>query len=389
MLGTLMPTALVTRFGLDPTLRYLNHGSFGACLREVLAAQDRVRARMEADPLRFFERDAVELLDAARTSVSTLVRADRAGMVYVRNATQAVNSVAQSFAFAPGDEILTTDHAYPACVNALVHWGGRAGARVVTAKVPFPLASTAQVTDAVLAAVTPRTRLAMIDHVTSPTGLVFPIADITRELERRGVAVLVDGAHAVGMVPVDLGALGASYYTSNLHKWLCAPKGCAFLHVRQDRRADLHPTVISHGLGKGLLAEFDWTGTDDPSPWLVVPEAIAALEALEPGGLGSLMAANRALALEAQGWLSEALGIERPAPPDAIGALVAVPLPPREDGELHDPLREALEDTLRARVPFFPWPAPPERLLRVSVQRYVAGDDLRAVADFLRDTLRR
>ena len=182
---------------------------------------------------------------------------------------------------------------------------------------PFPLASSSQITEAILAAVTSRTRLAMIDHVTSPTGLVFPIEDITRELERRGIAVLVDGAHAVGMVPVDLGRVGASYYTSNLHKWLCAPKGCAILWAREDRRADLHPTVISHGLGKGLFAEFDWTGTDDPSPWLVVPEAIAALEALDEGGLPGLMAKNRALALEAQGWLSEALGIERPAPRDA------------------------------------------------------------------------
>lgn len=383
-----MPTALVSRFALDPRLRYLNHGSFGACLRVVLAAQDSVRARMEADPLRFFERDAVDLLEVARTSISALVRADRAGMVYVRNATQAVNAVAQSFAFAPGDEILTTDHAYPACVNALAHWGERGGARVVTAKVPFPLASTAQITEAVLRAVTPRTKLALIDHVTSPTGLVFPVREITRELERRGVAVLVDGAHAVGMVPVDLGALGASYYTSNLHKWLCAPKGCAFLHVREDRRSGLHPTVISHGLGKGLLAEFDWTGTDDPSPWLVVPDAIAALEALEPGGLPALMAANRALALAGQGWLSDALGIDRPAPEDALGALVAVPLPPRTDLAHHDPLREQLENTLSARVPFFPWPAPPQRLLRVSVQRYVADDDLRAVADFLRSELR-
>lgn len=389
-----MPTPLVARFALDPSLRHLNHGSFGACLREVLAAQDRVRARMEADPLRFFERDAPESIERARAAIAALLGADPAGTVFVRNATQAVNAVVQSLPFSPGDEILTTDHAYSACRNALVHWGGRGGAKVVVARVPFPLASAAEITDAIVAAVGPRTRLAMIDHVTSPTGLVFPIAAIVRELEGRGVPVLVDGAHAVGMVPVDLGALGASWYTSNLHKWLCLPKGCAILHVREDRRAGLHPTSVSHGLGQGLHAEFDWTGTDDPSPWMVVPEAIAALEGLVDGGLPALMARNRVLALEAQGWLAEALGVARPAPPETIAALVSVPLPPRADAaalEPHagrDPLRAKLEEVLGARVPFFPWPAPPARLLRVSVQAYVAPEDLRAVADFLRAELR-
>lgn len=384
-----MPTALVSRFALDPKLRYLNHGSFGACLREVLAAQDRVRTKMEADPLRFFERDVPEGIARARAAISALVHADPNGMVFVRNATQAVNAVAQSFPLRAGDEILTTDHAYPACVNALRHWGARAGAEVVVAKVPFPLASTAEITDAIVRAVTPKTKLAMIDHVTSPTGLVFPIEAIVTELERRGVAVIVDGAHAIGMVPVDLGKLGASWYTSNLHKWMCAPKGCAILWAREDRRVGLHPTVISHGLGKGLFEEFDWTGTDDPSSWLVVPEVIAALSNLVDGGLPALMARNHALALDAQAWLADALGIERPAPADAIGTLASVPLPPRTDDERHDPLRERLEETLVARVPFFPWPAPPQRLLRVSVQAYVAPEDLRTVADFLRAELRR
>lgn len=379
-----MRSADAAHFTLDPRLVFLNHGSFGACPKAIQDAQTAIRAELEADPLGFFEA-LPERIDVARREAAALVLADPAGFVFVRNATMGVNAVLQSFPLAAGDEVLTTDHAYAACKNALTYWAGRAGAIVRVASVPFPIAHEDEVLAAIEAAVTPRTRLAMIDHVTSPTGLVFPIERIVRSLEARGVAVLVDGAHAPGMVPLALDRMAPSFYTGNFHKWICAPKGAAMLWVREDRRAQMHPTSISHGFtartSRGALHdEFDWTGTDDPSPWLLVGQAARTMAEMA-GSLGALMQSNRALALEARQILTTKLGIAPPAPESMIGTLVAVPLPPRADAaEGRDPLYEAL--TARGfRVPVMPWPTPRSRMLRISAQRYNDRSEYEALAD--------
>lgn len=374
----------LAHFAIDPELIFLNHGSFGACPRRILARQTEIRGELERDPLGFFEH-LPERIDAARIEAAALVGADPAGFVFVRNATMGVNAVLQSFPLQAGDAVLTIDHAYQACKNALHYWAGRAGAEVIVARVPFPLAHEDEVVSAIEAALTPRVRLAMIDHVTSPTGLVLPIERIVRLLEDRGVAVLVDGAHAPGMVPLDVLRMAPSYYTGNFHKWICAPKGAAMLWVREDRRAGLHPTSISHGLtartSRGPLHdEFDWTGTDDPSPWLLVGEAARAIAELA-GSLEALRESNRALALEARRILTTRLGVPAPAPESMIGTLVAVPLAPRSDaGTGIDPLYAALT-AQRFRVPVMPWPGPRDRILRVSAQRYNDAAQYEALAD--------
>ena len=357
---------------IDPDVVFLNHGSFGACPRAVLEAQNRLRARMERQPLQFLARDLEGLLDEARATVADFVGADAGDLAFVPNVTSGVNAVLRSIPIRAGDEVLVTDQAYGACRNALDFAAGRAGATVRVVPVPFPLAGPDDVLEAVTAAVGPRTRLALLDHVSSPTGVVFPLMRLVAELAERGVDTLVDGAHAPGMLPLDLRAIGAAYYAGNCHKWLCAPKGAAFLHVRRDRQAWVRPLTISHGATSPRTdrsrfhLEFDWTGSDDPTAYLCVAESIRFLGTLLPGGWPALMAQNHALALEARDVLGEALGVAAPTPDDMIGALAALPLP---DGP-----SVTLQETLLARfaieVPIIPWPLPPGRLVRVSCQLY-------------------
>jgi isopenicillin-N epimerase len=390
-----MPSALHPRFALDPEIVFLNHGSFGACPRVVLEAQSAIRARMEAEPVRFFLVDAPRMLDAARETIAGLLGASPEDLVFVRNATQAVSTILRSIELSPGDQLLTTDHAYGACRNALEHFAARHGAKVVVAKVPFPLRDPGEVVERIAAAATARTRLALIDHVTSPTGLVFPIDAIVALLRERGIDTLVDGAHAPGMLELDLDRLGAAYYTGNLHKWLCAPKGCAILHVRRDRQRDLHPLAISHGLRHSrarprLWEEFDWTGTDDPSAWLCAPAALEAVSSMLPGGLPAVRAHNHELALHARDELSTLLGCAQPAPDSMIGSLAAVPLPddPRVAPACSaldlDPLSNRLFEVHRIEVPVFPWPALPSRLIRVAAQVYVDRADIARLLAALR-----
>ena len=385
-------------WGLDPSIVFLNHGSFGACPLPVLEAQQRLREHIEREPVRFFVRELEERLDAARRELAALVGADPGDLVFVPNATYAVNSVLRSLEMKTGDELLTTDHEYNACKNALEFTAKRSGARVTVARVPFPLQSPDQVTAAVLDSVTPRTRLALIDHITSQTGLVFPIADLVSELAGRGVDTLVDGAHAPGMLPLDVRALGAAYYTGNCHKWLCAPKGAAFLAVRPDRQPAVRPLAISHGANSPrddrsrYQIEFGYTGTDDPTPFLCVPEAIRFLGSLFEGGLEELQDHNRTTARAARDILCTALGLKPPCPDSMIGSLAAVPLPdgspaPPASPLYCDPLQDELLDRYRIEVPVIPWPHPPKRILRVSAQAYNRVEQYHQLADALKEIL--
>ena len=378
---------------LERGVIFLNHGSFGACPAEVLRHQAALRAEMEAEPVRFLSRELDDRLDAARQALAAFVGADPGDLAFVVNATSGVNAVLRSLAFRPGDELLTTDHAYNACKNTLDFVAGRAGARVVVARVPFPIASPAEVVDAVMARVTPRTRLALLDHVTSPTALVLPIERLIADLAGRGVEVMVDGAHAPGMVPLDLRTLGAAYYSGNCHKWLCAPKGSAFLWVRRDRRADVRPLTISHGANatrtdrSRFHLEFDWTGTSDPTAWLTVPTAIDYLGSLLPGGWPALMARNRALALEARRLLCGAAGTPPPCPDEMVGSLAAISLPDGPPADIGwrrpDPLQRRLFDGWGIEVPVMSWPAAPRRLLRISAQLYNRRDHYARLAEAL------
>ncbi|MEO5965006.1 MAG: aminotransferase class V-fold PLP-dependent enzyme [Candidatus Limnocylindrales bacterium] len=383
---------------LEPGISFLNHGSFGACPEPVLEAQKVWREAMETEPVRFLDRELERHLDDARARLATFLHADPDGIAFVPNATTGVSTVLASLRFKPGDELLASDHEYNATLNALRAAAARDGARVVIVRVPFPIRDPSQVLEAYLEAVTPRTRLALVSQVTSPTALVLPVGALVRELDRKGVDTLVDGAHAPGMLPVDLESLGAAYWTGNGHKWLCAPKGSGVLVVRADVRSGIHPLVVSHGANSGrrdrspFRLEFDWLGTGDPTPYLSLPAAIRYVGGIHDEGWAGLMAGNRSLALRARDIVCGALGVSAPAPDSMIGSMASIPLPgiaptaaaaQRLQAELFD------EDGIEVPIIAFPVPAaidgggPPQLLVRVSAQHYNRPDEYTALAEIL------
>lgn len=335
---------------------------------------------MEAEPVQFLWRHYDERLDSARAELARFVGALPRDIVFLTNATSGVNAVLRSLKLRRGDELLTTSHDYNACRNVLVEATRRAGAKLVVAHIPFPLRGADEVVEAILTVVTPRTRLAMIDHVTSDSALVFPLSRIVRELEARGVDTLVDGAHAPGMLPLDLTRLRPAYYTGNLHKWVCAPKGAAFLSAREDRQAELQPAVISHGNNRprpghnAFQDRFDWAGTIDPTPWFCVGEAIRWLDRLLPGGWRALRACNHELAVRARRLLCERLEVEPPCPENMLGSIAAIPLPERFQGVPRsgkiDPEQLRLYDEFGIEVPFSRIGNPERRFFRISTHIY-------------------
>jgi isopenicillin-N epimerase len=410
---------------LDPEKLPLNHGSFGACPDAVIDQQTALRDQIEADPTGFIVERLEPLRNEARAAIARFLGADEEGLVFVDNATTGVNAVLRSLAFRPGDEILITDHEYNACRNAAHFVASRWKARVAEVRLGSRgghVVHDDQIFDQILSRVTPSTRLAMISHITSPTGIVLPVERLTSKLEAAGVRVLIDGAHAPGMLPINLRDLNASYYTGNFHKWPCAPRGAAFLYVGPGKRGEwedferrtdaVRPTVISHGANERrrdinrLHAEFDWTGTRDVTPELCVPAALDALASVLPGGLDEMMQRNRAVALQGRVILRDRLGLNPMCPEHMIGSLAALRLPDRPgDSQSQkpgvsvgypEPLQTALvtgehKAGVPIQVPIIPWPkadgSPGGRLVRISAHLYNTPDAYHLLADALEERM--
>ena len=387
---------------LRPDVTFLNHGSFGACPAPVLDRQRELVDELEAGPVAFLDTTFEDRLDAARWAVAEFLNADPEDLVFVPNATTGVSAVLRSLRFEPGDEILTTDHEYNATLNALAEVARASGAEVVIARLPLEIESGEQVLATILEAVTPRTRLALVSHITSPTATILPIEEIVRELDARGIDTLVDGAHAPGQVPVDLRSLRAAYWTGNGHKWLCGPKGSAVLHVRDDRRDRIHALTMSHGLNDPRLdrprlwKEFDWTGTGDPTPALALPTAIDVIGRLHLNGWPGVMAANHDLAIEGRRRIAEALGVTPRIPAALHGSMAIVPLPiptTAATAATALALKTTLMDEDRIEVPITAFPVPAARLrqgdepvalaVRISAQRYNEASDYERLAEAL------
>lgn len=402
---------MAVHWRMDPGCVFLNHGSFGATPAAVTAAQRDLQDLVEREPIRYFVEIAPRLLDAARERIARMLCAEDAageGIVYVPNATAGVNTVVRSLKFEPGDELLTNTHEYNACNNVLRWAERRWGAKVVTVDAPFPVRSEQEIVDAVLAGVTSRTRLVMLSHVTSPTGMIFPVGPIVEELNRCGIESLIDGAHAPGMIPIDLAELNATYYTGNFHKWLCAPKQSAFLHVREERRGDIRPLIISHGANSPrtdrsrFRLEFDYIGTFDLSGYMCVPECERFLGGLVEGGISGLMKRNHALALKGRDMLCRALGVEPPVPDRMLGAMASVPLPDPPGGAIrpselgyHDALVDGMIQRHGVQIPVFPFPPPApgqpacKRMMRIAMQAYNSIEQVEYLAECLLEELAR
>jgi isopenicillin-N epimerase len=384
-------------WSLDSEVTYLNHGSFGACPRAVVEHQAEWRRRMEHQPVDFFVRQMPEALNVARSAMGKFLKADPEGIAFVPNATTGMNAALRSWDLRSSDDVLVTDHGYPACNKALAFIAARRGARVVRAHIPFPLQESRELVEAVLQALTPRTRLVVLDHVSSPTALVFPLQPLITTLRARDIEVIVDGAHAPGMLPLDLEGIGAACYTGNAHKWLFAPKGAGFLYVRQDLRRRIRPLVVSHGYDPeaGELRfreEWDWTGTLDPTPWLSLPECLRFPARLVPGGWDELMQRTHRLALRGREILLEKLGVPEPCPGDMLGSMASVPLPEAEEGS---PVARLDETELAAWTRergieswFYPWPSPGGKLVRISAQIYNEESEYHRLASILTEALR-
>jgi isopenicillin-N epimerase len=337
---------------LDEDVIFLNHGSFGACPRSVLAVQREWQERMEAEPVRFLTRELPQHLDAARTELATFVGSRAEDLVFVQNATDGANAVLRSLlpTFKPGDELLTASHAYRAVRQTMVYVAGLSGATVVDAQVPFPITDAEEVTDAIARAITLRTAFAAIDHITSPTGVIFPIKQIITLFKERGIPVLIDGAHAPGQIDLDLDTLGADYYIGNCHKWLYAPKGAALLWVDKKHQSKIHPTVISHFLGGGFQTEFAWTGTLDPTAFLSIPAGIEFHKKIFAAGSREY---TRKLLVDARREITIALGVPLAVPEEMLANLCTFLLPHDPDATdervLH--LHDVLFDEYQIEVP--------------------------------------
>ena len=359
-------------FLLEDGIAFLNNGSFGATPKSVLATQDSWRRQMEAEPVRFMLRVLPVAIRTAASQLASFLNVHGEDLVFVDNATAGINAVLRSLHFGPGDELLTIDHVYGAVRKTMLFVAERTGARVVEAPVACPGTSPENVVQSIDAAIGPRTKLLVIDVITSPTALVLPVAEICALARRRGIPVLVDAAHAPGQVPLDLAALDADWVAGNVHKWLFGVRSSGFLWTRRDRQADTHPCVISHGLGSGYCAEFDWVGTRDASPWLSVGAAIEFWRAM---GGPALMERNRALAAEAAAMLERHLGVAPAAPPSMRAAMQTIELPHHGPATLDNAKRltARLSDAHGVTVPIIPFG---DRLwVRISAQIFNAMPD--------------
>ncbi|CAN5768223.1 aminotransferase class V-fold PLP-dependent enzyme [soil metagenome] len=374
-------------FLLDPSVTFLNHGSFGACPKPVFSEYQRWQLELERQPVEFLGRRADDLLFKARQRLGSYLNVPADTLVFVTNATAGVNVVIRSLDLEPEDEVLTTDHEYGACTMSWEWLLGKVGARLVKHEIPTPVNDPEELVESILSSVTDRTKAIYLSHITSPTALILPIRQICCRAREMGILTIIDGAHAPGQIALDLEELGADIYTGNLHKWLCAPKGAGFLYVRPEEQAWIESLIVSWGWGRsGTLGEStfvernQWQGTRDIAAWLAVP---AAIEFQEQNDWADVRARCHLLAAEARDRINRLCGIT-PMSPDSsewFAQMVSCPVPSTDAKSLQG----RLFDDYRVEVPVVDWNN--QTLVRTSFQAYNDAEDLDRLMKALEATL--
>jgi isopenicillin-N epimerase len=380
--------AMLEHWLLDPEHTYLNHGTVGAPPRRVLQKQQALRDEIERHPSRFMLRElqgempmpwrSESRLREAVRAVAAFVGARPDDLVFVPNVTVGINAVLGSVPLAAGDEVIVTELAYGAVKRTAQVVCDRAGATLKTVDVDAPVRDGGDIVEGIVRAISPRTQLVVVDHVTAQTALVLPVAAIAAECRRRGVSVLVDGAHAPGSRPIDIAALGVDFYAANLHKWAHAPRGCGILWAAPERQPLLHSPIVSWGRDRGFLHEFEHTATWDPTPFLAAPEGLAALG---DWGFDACVRYMHGLAWQAGQMLTDRWATRVETPREMVGSMITVPLPDSAGATDDDAtaLRLALLVEDRIEVQLHAWRG---RLwTRVSAQIYNDQADITRLAD--------
>ncbi len=385
-----MSASIRSQFLLNPTVVFLNHGSFGACPIPVFETYQNWQRRLERQPVLFLGREYSALEREAAAALAAFLHTQPGNLVFIPNATFGVNAVARSLNLQPGDEILTSDHEYGACDNAWNFLCLKTGAKVVRMHIPMPEDGDEDgMVEQLWKGVSGRTRVVYLSHITSPTALTFPVEKICRKAREAGILSAIDGAHAPGQIPLDLEAVGADFYFGNLHKWLMSPKGAAFLYVRSELRDQVEPFVVSWGysatpetsLGSKLLDGYQWTGTMDPSAYLTVPSAIWFQR---ENHWDQVQQSCHELLRPAIARICEMVGMAPPYPLDSAfyHQMAVAPLPAGTD---LISLKARLYDEFRVEVPLTEWSG--RKFVRVSVQGYNTPEDLERLFEGLQALL--
>lgn len=378
---------LISHWNLDTSMVFLNHGSFGAAPKEVLEYQSLLRLQLESQPLRFFMRELPELHLHARNELAQFLSCEAEDLVFVRNATEGVNTVLSSISWQKGDRVLITNHGYQACKNSVLVNAQRFGFEVDEIEVPYPYQEDDQIVNAVIHGVKPETRLVLIDHISSPTALYFPIERIAVALRGTNAELLVDGAHAPGMIPLDVTQTGAQYYTGNCHKWLCAPKGAAFLWVHKEYQSNMNPLNISkiNVKGDSFQDRFYWGGTQDVTPFLTIPKAIETIPQITGKSFSEHMETNIHMSREVVKMLCQVVKQPIPVPENRITNMCSIPLPPLKtplSPGTFDPLQEQLYHDYRIEIPIINF-GPHQRFIRPSCFIYNTMEQYQYLASTL------
>jgi isopenicillin-N epimerase len=369
---------LRSQFLLDPEVVFLTHGTFGACPKPVFETYQRWQLELERQPVLFLGRRVDDLVRDAMRVLAEYVHADAEDMIFVQNVTTGVNMVARSLPLQSDDEILTTDHEYGACMNTWAYVSERTGAKIIQRSIPLPVTTPDDFVEHFWAGVTPRTRVIYLSHVTSPTALIFPIAEILRRAREVGILTVIDGAHAPGHIPVDLKALDADFYTGNCHKWLCAPKGTGFLYVRREHQSLIQPLVISWMQGQAFQLMHHMQGTRDPAGFLSIPAAIAFQREHD---WDVVRARCHELAVQTVQAICELTQLQPIAHDTWFGQMATIPLPPCDENEV----KRRLYDEYRIELPVFTWKN--RQYLRVSFQGYSTIEDAHCLKAALAEVL--